>query len=164
MNSRKLFLFIAGCFVFIAFAVGAWFFKSYKMVPELKTEGPELKNEQGELIQISNFKGQYVLLSYFQTWCGDCIQELQSIDALQMNIGKDKLKVIMISDEPWKKINHFKEKYCNTLDYYQSIQSLHSQNIRVFPTTYLLDKNGMVIMSQLKAFDWNSDAVVQLLK
>jgi peroxiredoxin len=164
MNSRKLFLFVAGCFIFIAFAVGAWFFKSYKMVPELKMQDLSLKNEQGETIQISNFKGQYVLLSYFQTWCGDCIQELQSIDALQMKIGKDKIKVILISDESWKKINRFKEKYCNTLDYYQTVKSLNSQNIRVFPTTYLLNKNGEVIMSQLKVFDWSSDAVVQLLK
>lgn len=164
MNSRKVFLFIAGCLAFIALAVGAWFFKSYKMVPELKTEGPELKNEWDEVIQISGFKGQYVLLSYFQTWCGDCIQELQSIDALQMKVGKDKLKVIMVSDESWKKINHFKEKNCNTLDYYQSVKSLNSQNIRVFPTSYLLDKNGVVIMSQLKAFDWSSDEVVQLIQ
>jgi peroxiredoxin len=164
MNSRKIFLFIAGCLVFIAFVVGAWLFKSYKMVPQLKTDGPELKNERNEVVQISSFKGQYVLLSYFQTWCGDCIQELPSIDALQMKVGKDKLRVVMISDESWKKINHFKEKYCNTLDYYQSVQSLNSQNIRVFPTTYLLDKNGVVIMSQLKAFDWSSAAVIDLIK
>jgi peroxiredoxin len=164
MISKKTFLIVAGSFFLIALAFGVWFFRSYKMVPELKTEGPVLKTEQGETIQLSTFKGQYVLLSYFQTWCGDCIQELQSIDELQMKIGSDKIKVIMVSDEPWKKINHFKEKYCNTLDYYQTIESLHSQNIRVFPTTYLLDKNGMIIFSKLKAFDWSSDAVVQLLK
>jgi hypothetical protein len=70
----------------------------------------------------------------------------------------------MISDEPWEKIKHFKEKYCNTLDYYQTALSLNSQNIRVFPTTYLLNKNGEVIMSQLQTFDWSSDVVVQLIK
>jgi peroxiredoxin len=161
MKSRKTLLFIAA---FIAFAVGAWYFKSYKMVPALKTEGGELKNEQDETIQIEQFKGQYVLLSYFQTWCGDCIQELESIDSLQMKVGKDKLRVLLVSDEPWKKINHFKEKYGNTLDFYQSVRSLRSQNIRVFPTTYLLDKKGMIILSKLKIFDWSSDAVVQLIK
>jgi peroxiredoxin len=161
MKSRKTILFIAA---FIAFAAGTWYFKSYKMVPALKTEGRKLKNEQDELIKIEQFKGQYVLLSYFQTWCGDCIQELESIEALQMKVGKDKLRVLLVSDEPWKKINHFKEKYGNTLDYYQSVQPLRSQNIRVFPTTYLLDKNGTIILSQLKIFDWSSDAVVQLIK
>jgi peroxiredoxin len=161
MKSRKTILFIAA---FIAFGAGTWYFKSYKMVPALKTEGRKLKNEQDELIKIEQFKGQYVLLSYFQTWCGDCIQELESIEALQMKVGKDKLRVLLVSDEPWKKINHFKEKYGNTLDYYQSVQPLRSQNIRVFPTTYLLDKNGTIILSQLKIFDWSSDAVVQLIK
>jgi peroxiredoxin len=164
MKSRKKTLFIAACLAFIAFAIGGWFFKSYKMVPELKTEDGELKNEPGESVQIKQFKGQYVLLSYFQTWCGDCIQELESIEALQMKVGKDKLKVLMVSDEPWKKINHFKEKHSNKLDYYQSVQSLRSQNIRVFPTTYLLDKNGTIILSKLKIFDWSGDAVIQLIK
>jgi peroxiredoxin len=161
MKSKKTILFIAA---FIAFAIGAWYFKSYKMVPELKTGGVELKNQQDGSIQIEQFKGQYVLLSYFQTWCGDCIQELESIDTLQMKVGKDKLRVLMVSDEPWKKINHFKEKYDNTLDYYQSVQPLRSLNIRVFPTTYLLDKNGTIILSKLKIFDWSSDAVVQLIE
>ncbi len=164
MNLKKIIRFILVCSVFIASAAGAWFYKAYKMVPELKSDGPALKNERNESIQISDFKGQYVLLSYFQTWCGECIQELQSIDSLQLHVGKDKIKVLMVSDESWEKINRIKEKYCKTLDYYQSVQSLNSHNIRTFPTTYLLDKNGVVIMSKLNAFDWNSEEVIQLIR
>ena len=165
MTFKQIRLFIGICIVFILFAVTAWFIKAYKMPPELKTEDIELRNEAGSTSHTSDFKGQqYVLLSYFQTWCGDCIQELESIDALQTKVGKNKLKILMVSDEPWKKINHFKEKYCNTLDYYQSPTSLNSQNIRVFPTTYLLDKNGSVVMSKIQAFDWSSDEVLQHIK
>lgn len=156
--------FITICIGFILFAIAAWFFKSYKMPPELHKETNEIKNETGVSFHISDFKGRYVLLSYFQTWCGDCIKELQSMDALQMKIGKDKLQIILVSDEPWEKINRFKEKYCNTLDYYQSTATLHSQNIRVFPTTYLLDQSGNVLISKINAFDWSRDEVLQRIK
>lgn len=156
--------FILICISFIVLATLIWFIKAYKTPPAFRANKSILKNEEGITIKISDFKGQYILLSYFQTWCGDCIQELEDIDALQMKVGKDKLKVMMVSDEPWKKIARFKEKHCNTLDYYQSVETLNSQNIRVFPTTYLLDKDGNVLISKIHSFDWSSDEALQQIK
>lgn len=163
MKFKTIRLFIIICIVFILFAIGAWFIKAYKMPPEL-SETSIIKNEAGVPIRISDFKGQYVLLSYFQTWCGDCIQELESIDALQTNVGKDKIKIIMVSDESWEKIKRFKEKYCNTLSYYRTEESLNSQNIRVFPTSYLLDKDGSILISKIQAYDWSSNEVLKHIK
>jgi peroxiredoxin len=164
MKLKTISTFIFICILFILFGVIAWYIKAYKTPPDLKVENGMIRDEAGHPNAISDFKGQYVLLSYYQTWCGDCIQELEDIDSLQRKVGKDKLKVVMVSDESWKKINHFKEKYCNTLDYYQSVESLRSQNIRVFPTTYLLDKNGNVILSKIEAFDWSSNEVIQMIQ
>jgi len=146
--------------IIIAIAAGLWFYKAFRTVPALPFYENDLINEQGQTIHNSDFKGQYVLISYFQTWCGDCIKELPGIDNLQSKMGKNKLKVIMVTDESWEKINHFKEKHCNTLDYYQSIKTLHEQNIRVFPTTFLLNKEGAIIMSKLEGYNWSSDEVV----
>jgi peroxiredoxin len=160
MNYRTIRSFILVCMALIGLTTIAWFFKAYKLPPNFKEDKIILKNEAGEPVRISDFKGQYVLVSYFQTWCGDCIGELEDIDALQTKVGKDKLKVIMVSDEPWKKIIHFKEKHCPTLDYYQSVEALHSQGIRVFPTTYLLDKNGHELISKIQAYDWSSEEVL----
>jgi len=134
------------------------------MPPKLNVETSELIDEVGASVKISDFKGKYVLVNYFQTWCGDCIQELESMDTLQMKVGKDGIKILVISDEPWKKITRFKEKYCNTLAYYQSIKTLNSQNIRVFPTSFLLDPNGELILSKIHSFKWDSEEVLHLIK
>lgn len=150
--------------IIAAIAIGGWFYKAYKTVPVLPAYENDLTDEQGNIVKLSDFKGKYVLISYFQTWCGTCIKELPTIDALQMTVGKDKLKVLMVSDEGAEKINHFKEKYCNTLDYYESNKSLNEISIRIFPTTYLLNKEGVVIFSKLDGFDWSSDEVVKLCK
>jgi peroxiredoxin len=147
-----------------ALAVAAWFYKAYKTVPSLPFYEKNVISESGQVAKLDDFKNQYVLISYFQTWCGVCIRELGDIDALQMRVGKDKLKVLMVSDEDTKKIIRFKEKYCNTLDYYQSTESLNQISIRIFPTTYLLDKKGNVILSKINFFDWNSEEVLNLIK
>ena len=157
MKAKNIFTFLS---IIIAIIIAAWFYKAYKTVPTLPIYESDFKNEQGQTIKIVDFKGQYVLISYFQTWCGDCIKELPGIDILQSKIGRNKLVVVMVTDEPWPKINHFKEKYCNTLDYYQSVKTLREQNIRVFPTTYLLNKDGVVMMSKLEGYDWSSDEVL----
>ena len=134
------------------------------MVPVLPAYENDLTNELGQKVKLSDFKGQYVLISYFHTWCGDCIKELPTIDALQMKIGKEKLKVLMVNDEGTEKMNRFKEKYCNTLDYYQSNQPFNAINIRVFPTTYLLNKDGIIILSKINGYDWSSNEVLKLIK
>ena len=36
----------------------------------------------------------------------------------------------------------------------QSTKSLTSLGIHVFPTTYLLDKNGEVVQSKLEGYNW----------
>ncbi|CAN5407761.1 TlpA disulfide reductase family protein [soil metagenome] len=143
-------------------AIGAWSYKTFKTVPTLPAYENDVKNEQGQIVKLNDFKGKYVLISYFQTWCGTCIQELPTIDALQTKVGKDKLAVLLVSDEDQDKINHFKEKHCNTLDYYQSAKSFNEINIHVFPTTYLLNKEGVIIFSKINGFDWSSDEVVKL--
>ncbi len=156
---------IAGIlFMILLFFIAVWFYKSYKTLPALPAYENTFTNEAGQSVKLSDYKGSYVLISYFQTWCGDCIQELPGIDNLQAKVGKEKLTVLMVSDETKEKINHFKDKYCNTLNYFQSTTTLHELNIRVFPTTYLLNKNGEVIMGKLEGYDWSNDQVIQLIK
>ncbi|MGZ4078152.1 MAG: TlpA disulfide reductase family protein, partial [Bacteroidia bacterium] len=83
--------------ILIAIAIGGWFYKAYKTVPALPAYENDLTDEQGHVVKLSDLKGKYVLISYFQTWCGDCIKELPTIDALQMKLGKEKLRVLMVS-------------------------------------------------------------------
>jgi peroxiredoxin len=144
--------------------VGAWFYKAYKMPPKLDTKISELVGENGSPANISDYRGKYVLVSYFQTWCGECIQELQSMNALQAKVGKNRIQIMLISDEPLEKIKRFKEKYCKTLDYYQSAKTLKDQNIRVFPTTFLLDPNGNVLLSKINSFEWDNTEVLRMIK
>jgi thiol-disulfide isomerase/thioredoxin len=158
---KKLF---TSLFILVILAIVAWFYKSYKTVPSFQPDENDFVNEQGVHVKPSDLKGKYVLISYFQTWCGSCIKELPSIDRLQTTVGKDKLAVLIVSDEDAGKIWHFRDKYCETLDYYHSAISFDDIDVLVYPTTYLLDPEGKVIFSKLEAFDWSSDEVRSLIR
>ena len=161
MNAKRI---IPVLTVLVIICVAGWFYKAYRTVPALPAYENNARDEQGQPVKVADFKGKYVLISYFQTWCGTCIHELPGIEALQQIVGKDKLQVLMISDEGMEKIKRFKEHFNPALSYYQSDKSLHEMSIRVFPTTYLLNKEGQVIFSKLEAYDWNSPEVVNMIK
>jgi peroxiredoxin len=157
---RKILLIIIGIAgVLVAF----WLYKSYKTVPSLPAYDHVLVNEEDERINISHYKGKFVLITYFQTWCGSCIHELPSIETLQTIIGKDKLEVFVVSDEDAGKIQRFK-RFAPDLNFYRTDQPLNDLGIRIFPTTYLLNTKGEVIMSKLDAYDWSSPDVINAIK
>lgn len=55
------------------------------------------KNPQGEEIRISDFKGKLVIVSFWATWCGPCMQELPVLSSIQKSVGTEKLQVIAIN-------------------------------------------------------------------
>lgn len=144
--------------------LGVRYFIYHFVVPSLPSKEISFIQENGDQIKISEFKGKYILISYFQTWCGDCIRELPSIENLQNEIGHDKLITLMVTDESIEKIIKFKKRYNPKLEYYTSPESLQNLGIHVFPTTYLLDQEGNIILSKLEGYDWNSKEVHDLIK
>ncbi|MDQ3048766.1 MAG: TlpA family protein disulfide reductase [Bacteroidota bacterium] len=142
----------------------SWYIKTYKMTPALPSYEQALFNSQGVPVKVSDLKGKFVLISYFQTWCADCIREIPSMEKLQQSVRSQKLVILLVSDESQNKLLRFKENHAGSLDVYSSALTLKEQGIHVFPTSYLLNENGQVIMSQLQGFDWNSVEVRNLIK
>lgn len=147
----------------ILFFAGRYLIKHH-VSPSLPISKHSLSDGQGKIINVQDFKGKYVLVSYFQTWCGDCIRELPDIEQLQNRFGTEKLQVLLISDEGWEKINNFKARHNDRLPYYLSSASLDELGISVYPTTYLLDPKGEVLLSKLEKYDWSQKEVIDLIK
>lgn len=150
--------------VLVLLILGGRYVYRHNVAPNIPLSENKLIDTLGKRVELRDLSGRYVLVSYFQTWCGDCIREIPNIRHLQERVGKDKLRVLLVSDEGWGKINDFKKRRRYYLDYYLSEKSLKELGINVFPTTYLIDPNGKVIMSKLEQFDWDNEEVVHLIK
>lgn len=56
--------------------------------------------------RLSDFRGKPVILDFFATWCGSCIEELPKLDSLQ-RLFKDSIQILVVDDEPTAKVAAF---------------------------------------------------------
>lgn len=133
---------------------------SGKRAPKNPIEKTTLFDEQNNKIDASTFTGKVLILSYFQTWCGDCRKEQPELMELQKHFG-DQLKVIMITDESFVKVNSMKAVLPSDLIFYRSEKPLKEIGIRRFPTTYLINKKGEKVEAKVEGIDWYNDDMIK---
>jgi len=144
-------------FLIIVFANVLYFVVFSKKAPKIPIDKTALFDESGNKISLSDNKGKVMLISYFQSWCGDCRKEQPELEALQQAVGgEEKLKIFLVSDEDWTKINTVKDATKTNLTFYKSEKSLKDIGIRKFPTTYLLNKKGEVVEAKVEGIHWNT--------
>ncbi|MEZ5026773.1 MAG: TlpA disulfide reductase family protein [Chitinophagales bacterium] len=136
---------------------------SGRIAPKNPFKETILLDSQNKTHQISEYEGKMLIVSYFQTWCKDCRKEMPELMALQKQFP-DQLKVLMISDEPFDKINNMKSFLNLDLSFYKSEKPLKELGIHRFPTTYLLDKKGRTLESKVEGIHWNTVEIKQLIE
>lgn len=105
------------------------------------------KDMKGQVQRLSSYRGKWVLLNFWATWCPPCLREVPDLISLH-DAHKDKdLVVIGVAlDSTKEAVQRFVAKHRVTYpvvigDYKQAEQV---GNIEGLPTTYLFDPSGKV--------------------
>jgi peroxiredoxin len=123
---------------------------------------------EGNTFDPNQLKESVFVVSYFQTWCSDCVKEQPELLKLETHFKGQNFKVLMVSDEPTELLVKFKEKFQSQLSFYQLQVPIKSIGISRFPTTYLIDENGIVQEVKVEGINWYTTEIIekvsQLLK
>jgi len=122
---------------------------------------PALTSLDSQTFNMKLLKGKVCVVSYFQTWCGDCVKEQPELQKLQNRFG-DSLVILMVSDEPVSKIKAFKEKFQSNLNFYHCDAKLKTDvGVKAYPTTILMDKKGKEKLKRVEGIDWFTAETIQ---
>jgi cytochrome c-type biogenesis protein len=100
--------------------------------------------DAGEPFQLSNLRGQVVLLNFWATWCGPCRIEMP---AFEQAYQRGSVTLVGVNNgETAQQIADFRAEYSLTfplaLDVPGDVQRLYG--ILSYPTTFLIDRNGII--------------------
>lgn len=114
-------------------------------------------------INLKSLKGKVVFINYWATWCPPCIGEMPMINNLYTDY-KDKLIFLFVTTDEKEKIEKFYAKNDYNFPTYHQLSAPPEQlEVSTIPTTYILDKEGKLALSEYGAANWNSDKVRSLL-
>ena len=124
-------------------------------------------NNEGKQVSLSDQKGKITFLHFWGSWCPPCMREFPSLQKLNAEINKrysDDIKMVLMQlREPFDDSKQWAQQYgFSDMPLYDSgIKSSETTSIqlqggsqvkdrtiaRVFPSTYVIDRNGLVIFS-----------------
>lgn len=116
-------------------------------------------NLQGERVRLADFKGRAVLLNFWASWCEPCRVEMPTLQSLPGLIGEDRLVVLALNfKETPRRALQFVQSTGLTLPVLMDPQGEHARawDVRVFPTTVLIDAQGRARHRVRGEVDWSS--------
>ena len=122
--------------------------------PNVKFAAPD-----GSEVTLASFKGKPVLVNLWATWCGPCVAEMPTLDALAARQA-DKLTVLTVSQDMQGKelVDKWwaKQSYKLIAPYLDQENNLgFAFNTGMVPTTVLYDKDGKEIWRVIGGMDWD---------
>ena len=138
-----------------------------KMPADSSANNFTLMSAQGHDISLSDYRGKFVLLNFWATWCPPCIKEMPALNVLHNKLkGRNGLYVVAVHAGPaLATVKKFLKD--NPVDYDVVIDknmSLSSWQVSGLPTTFLINPDGKVIYKATGEREWDSDEMINFIK
>ena len=133
-----------------------------------KYESLTFLDAQNKTIDLSNYRGNLVLLNFWATWCSPCKEEMPSLDSLKINDNLDNLIIFPINigqENVDKASSFFKDMDIKNLKlYFDSPITLAKKfGLRGIPTTILFNKDGLEFARIIGSIDFQEEEFIKWL-
>ncbi len=125
-----------------------------------------IRTLDGALVPFDAFRGRVVFLNVWASWCPPCVAELASIGRLRDALAGSDVAFVLVSPENPAPVRRFLSAYgYGGLPVYLERDPIpEAYGLKALPTTYILDRNGAIVLRHRGAADWDRPEVRAFLR
>lgn len=134
-----------------------------------KRKAPEfrLKDIDGKIHTLSDYKGKVLVLNFWATWCPPCRFEMPSMERAHTLTAEDDIVFLGVNvGEDADTIFTFTADYPVTFPLLMDINSeiIEKYPVVGLPTTYVIDPQGRMVYQAIGTRDWDNINILNQLK
>jgi cytochrome c biogenesis protein CcmG/thiol:disulfide interchange protein DsbE len=111
----------------------------------------------GKSIRLADYRGKVVMVNFWASWCGPCIQETPALVELHHERPDIAILGISIDEDPsayQRFLQRFHVDYTTVLDPEQKVAKMYGTD--GWPETYIIDRKGVLRRKVVGDPDWSS--------
>jgi len=144
---------------------------SHRLWPlEQATDAPDftLTDMDGKAHSLRDYRGNWVLINFWATWCPPCRKEMPSLEKLYQTYHDRSFRVLAVNQ--WEDVDHV-FSYMGELGVFPSFPILFDPQSRVseaygvrgLPTSFLIDPQGRIAYRAVGGREFDHPEVVRLI-
>jgi thiol-disulfide isomerase/thioredoxin len=143
--------------------------QNFEVFPQpVETTDVTVLTKDGGKTTLNQFRGKYIVLNFWATWCGPCIRELPSLERLDAALPDDRAQVVLVSQDRagFKQTERFLKKLdVNFPDNFvdERLKFSRALGIVSLPTTLLIGPDGKEVGRLVGHAEWDSPEALALV-
>ena len=121
---------------------------------------------EGNEFSLRNFENKVLFINYWATWCNPCLAEMPNMAELYNQYKEnDNIVFLYLSKEDADTIIDYipKDDSLGQLPIYKVVTDDELFSTRGIPTTFIVNRNGEIVIKDVGSAVWNDQSVVDYL-
>ncbi len=111
------------------------------------------KDKDGKIVDLSAYRGKLVIVTFWASWCPQCLKELPVLEALQQKVGDQWLQVIAVNvqdpNDVYRQMTRQMRGYRTLLVRDRSGDIAQAYDVRAYPNLWIIDRQGRIAARHL---------------
>lgn len=168
---------LAAVFAVLVLGAGIWVVMTGEKTPEpAASRGLEtlpdlqLKTIDGRDVRTADLKGKTLVVNFWASWCGPCIEEVPSLVKLSKEVGSDMHILAISGDATVQDIEVFLKSFPEFSG--PGIDIVFDEGLRIskqfntfrLPESYIFNGQGKMVRKVVGSINWSTPEAVEYIK